>query len=237
LEGDVPLSLLGTLQGTLVNTFAIIIGAVVGVIMGGIIPKRINDISMQGIGLVVLLIGLQMALQSRHVLILIFSLVIGGIVGELLRLEEKLLELGKRIERSVGGGQSRIARAFVYSTLLYCVGAMGITGSLESGLMWRHQILYAKSAIDGVSAIIFASTMGVGVAFSALPVLFYQGSIVLLARWASFFLSETIIIELSAVGGLLIVGIGLNLLQIKNLKIGNLLPALLFNALLVYLLV
>ncbi|MGI6328202.1 MAG: DUF554 domain-containing protein [Dethiobacteria bacterium] len=232
------MSLLGTLQGTLVNTFAIIIGAVVGVIMGRIIPKRINDISHAGDWAgSVLLIGLQMALQSRQVLLLIFSLVIGGIVGELLRLEEKLLDLGKKIGHRVGGGQSRVARAFVYSALLYCVGAMGITGSLESGLMGQHQILYAKSAIDGISAIIFASTMGVGVAFSALPVLFYQGSIVLLARWASFFLSETIIIELSAVGGLLIVGIGLNLLQIKNLKIGNLLPALLFNALLVYLLV
>lgn len=229
------MSLLGTLQGTLVNTFAIAVGAIVGVTMGRLIPKRFNDIAAQGIGLAVLLIGLQMALQSQQVLLLIFSLVIGGIFGELLRLEEKLLDLGKRIERSVGGGRSRIAQAFVYSTLIYCVGAMGITGSLESGLMGQHQILYAKSALDGISAIIFASTMGVGVAFSALPVLFYQGSIVLLARWVSLFFSETIIIELSAVGGLLIVGIGLNLLQIKSLKIGNLLPALLFNALLVYL--
>lgn len=229
------LSLLGTLQGTLVNAFAIIMGAIVGVITGRLIPKRINDIAMQGIGLSVLLIGLQMALQSRQVLLLTFSLVTGGIVGELLRLEEKLLDLGKRIERSLGGGQSRIARAFVYSTLLYCLGAMGITGSLESGLMGRHQILYAKSVIDGILAIIFASTMGVGVAFSALPVLFYQGSIALLASWASLILSDTVIIELSAVGGLLIVGIGLNLLQIKTLKIGNLLPALLFNAILVYL--
>lgn len=229
------MSLLGTLQGTLVNTFAIATGAIVGVMMGRLIPKRFNDITMQGIGLAVLLIGLQMALQSQQVLLLIFSLVIGGIVGELLRLEEKLLSLGKKIERSVGGGQSIIAQAFVYSTIFYCVGAMAVTGSLESGLMGRHQILYAKSALDGISAVIFASTMGVGVAFSALPVLFYQGSIVLLARWASLFLNETIIIEISAVGGLLIVGIGLNLLQIKFLKIGNLLPALLFNALLVYL--
>jgi uncharacterized membrane protein YqgA involved in biofilm formation len=229
------LSLLGTLQGTLINAFAIAVGAIVGVTVGRLIPKRFNDIAAQGIGLAVLLIGLQMALKSQQVLLLIFSLVIGGIFGEMLRLEEKLLDLGKRIECSVGGGRSKIAQAFVYSTLIYCVGAMGITGSLESGLLGQHQILYAKSALDGISAIIFASTMGIGVAFSALPVFLYQGFIVLLARWASLILSEPVIIELSAVGGLLIVGIGLNLLQIKSLKIANLLPALLFNALFVYL--
>ena len=231
------MTLLGTLQGTLVNTLAIITGALAGVILGRLIPERFNEIAMQGIGLAVLLIGLQMALQSQQVLLLIFSLVLGGILGELLRIEERLLSLGKKIERSVGGGQSKIARAFVYTTLLYCVGAMAITGSLESGLMGRHQILYAKSALDGIASVVFGSTMGIGVAFSALPVLVYQGSIVLLARWASLFLNDTIIVELSAVGGLLIVGIGLNLLQIKSLKIGNLLPALLINAFLVYLVV
>ncbi len=231
------MSLLGTLQGTLVNAGAIIAGGMIGAILGRLVPKRFNEIAMQGIGLAVLLIGLQMAMQSQQVLLLIFSLVLGGIFGELLRLEERLLQVGKSIERLVGGGQSRIARAFVYTTLIYCVGAMAITGSLESGLLGRHQILYAKSALDGISAVIFASTMGVGVAFSALPVLFYQGTIVLMARWASLFLSDTIIVEVSAVGGLLIVGIGLNLLQIKTLKIGNMLPALLFNAILVYFLV
>ncbi len=231
------MTLLGTLQGTLVNALAIITGALAGVILGRLIPERFNEIAMQGIGLAVLLIGLQMALQSQQVLLLIFSLVLGGIIGELLRIEERLLSLGIMIERSLGGGQSKIARAFVYTTLLYCVGAMAITGSLESGLMGRHQILYAKSALDGIASIVFGSTMGIGVAFSALPVLVYQGSIVLLARWASLFLSDTIIVELSAVGGLLIVGIGLNLLQIKSLKIGNLLPALLINAVLVYLVV
>ena len=231
------MTILGTLQGTLVNALAIITGTLAGVILGRLIPERFNEIAMQGIGLAVLLIGLQMALQSQQVLLLIFSLVLGGIIGELLRIEERLLSLGIMIERSLGGGQSKIARAFVYTTLLYCVGAMAITGSLESGLMGRHQILYAKSALDGIASIVFGSTMGIGVAFSALPVLVYQGSIVLLARWASLFLSDTIIVELSAVGGLLIVGIGLNLLQIKSLKIGNLLPALLINAVLVYLVV
>jgi uncharacterized protein len=231
------LPLLETLQGTVVNGIAIIAGALLGVLLGRLIPERLSEITMQGIGLAVLLIGLQMALQSEQVLILIFSLILGGISGELLNLEEKLLAVGRRLEKLVGGKQSHLARAFVYATLIYAVGAMAITGALESGLLGRHQILYAKSALDGISAVVFASTMGIGVAFSALPVMLYQGGIALLARWISLFLTEAVIVELSAVGGLLIVAISLNLLQLKTLKVGNLLPALLFNALLVYWLV
>lgn len=229
--------LLETLYGTVINGIAIIAGALLGVLLGRLIPDRLSEITMQGLGLAVLLIGLQMALQSEQVLILIFSLTLGGISGELLNLEEKFLAVGRRLEKLVGGKQSHLARAFVYATLIYAVGAMSITGSLESGLLGRHQILYAKSALDGISAVVFASTMGIGVAFSALPVMLYQGSIALLARWVSLFLTEAVIVELSAVGGLLIVAISLNLLQLKTLKVGNLLPALFFNALLVYWLV
>lgn len=229
--------LLETLYGTVINGIAIIAGALLGVLLGRLIPDRLSEITMQGLGLAVLLIGLQMALQSEQVLILIFSLTLGGISGELLNLEEKFLAVGRRLEKLVGGKQSHLARAFVYATLIYAVGAMSITGALESGLLGRHQILYAKSALDGISAVVFASTMGIGVAFSALPVMLYQGSIALLARWVSLFLTEAVIVELSAVGGLLIVAISLNLLQLKTLKVGNLLPALFFNALLVYWLV
>lgn len=229
--------LLETLQGTVVNGVAIIAGALLGVLLGRLIPERLSEITIQGLGLAVLLIGLQMALQSEQVLILIFSLILGGISGELLNLEDKLLAVGRRLEKLVGGKQPHLARAFVYATLIYAVGAMAITGALESGLLGRHQILYAKSALDGISAVIFASTMGIGVAFSALPVILYQGGIALLARWVSLFLTDVVIVELSAVGGLLIVAISLNLLQLKTLKVGNLLPALLFNALLVYWLV
>lgn len=225
----------GVMQGTMVNGLAIIAGALAGAALGRAIPKRISDIVMQGIGLAVLVIGLQMALQSQEILILIFSLILGGITGEVFKLEEKLLAAGRRLEKFVGEDQSRTARAFVYATLIYGVGAMAITGSLESGLLGEHQILYAKAMLDGVTAVVFASTMGIGVAFSALPVVLYQGAIVIFARWVSAFLTDAVIMELSAVGGLLILAIGLNLLHIKSLKIGNLLPALLFNAALVYL--
>lgn len=226
--------LLEQLQGTIVNGAAIVIGALIGVLLGRVVPERIHVISMQGIGLAVLLIGLQMAVQSEHLLLVIFSLVLGGIAGELIGLEEKLLALGEKLEKAVGKKQPQLARAFMNATLIYAVGAMSVTGALESGLLGRHQILYAKSALDGISAVVFASTMGIGVAFSAFPVMFYQGAIALLARWASVFLTEAVIVEFSAVGGLLIVAIGLNILQVKTLKVGNLLPALLCNALLVY---
>ncbi|MEW5783916.1 MAG: DUF554 domain-containing protein [Bacillota bacterium] len=222
------------LQGTIVNGAAIIAGALVGVALGKIIPKRLSEITMQGIGLAVLLIGLQMALQSQQVLLLIFSLVLGGITGELLKLEERLLTVGGWLERNVGRNQSSIARSFVYATMIYVVGAMAITGALESGLLGSHQILYAKAALDGVSAVVFASTMGVGVAFAALPVVLYQGAIALMARWTSVILTEAVIIEISAVGGILIVAISLSLLQLKTIKVGNLLPAFLFSAALVY---
>jgi uncharacterized protein len=226
------LTFLETLQGTIINGIAIVAGALLGVFMGRLIPKRLNDITIQGLGLAVLLIGMQMALKSEQILLVIISLVLGGITGELLDLEERLLAVGRFLEKLVGGKQSELARAFIYAMLVYTVGAMGVTGALESGLLGQHQILYAKSAIDGISSVIFASTMGIGVAFSALPVMLYQGSIALLALWASSFLTEAVIVEFSAVGGLLIIAIGLNLLQIKTLKVGNLLPALLINALL-----
>jgi len=225
---------LDILQGTLVNGAAIVLGALAGVMIGKLIPERFNEITMQGLGLAVLLIGLQMALQSQQVLLLIFSLVLGGITGELLKLEERLLTVGGWLERNVGRNQSSIARSFVYATMIYVVGAMAITGALESGLLGSHQILYAKAALDGVSAVVFASTMGVGVASAALPVVLYQGAIALMARWTSVILTEAVIIEISAVGGILIVAISLSLLQLKTIKVGNLLPAFLFSAALVY---
>jgi len=144
------LPLLEQLQGTIVNGAAIVIGALIGVLLGRVVPERIHVISMQGIGLAVLLIGLQMAVQSEHLLLVIFSLVLGGIAGELIGLEEKLLALGEKLEKAVGKKQPQLARAFMNATLIYAVGAMSVTGALESGLLGRHQILYAKSALDAV---------------------------------------------------------------------------------------
>lgn len=225
------IKILATLQGTLVNGTAIACGALLGVLIGRLVPERCHEIAMQGIGLVVILIGLRMALQCEQLLLLILSLILGGISGELARLEERLLSAGYWLEKRIGSSRSSMAGAFVNATLIYAVGAMAITGALESGLSGEHQILYAKSILDGVSAVIFASSMGVGVAFAALPVVLYQGSIALLAKLAASVLTIPVINELSATGGILIMAIGFNLLRIKEIRVGNLLPAFLFTLL------
>ena len=232
-EGEINLSLLQSLQGTIVNGVAIVAGALAGLLLGRLIPERLNQITVQGIGLAVLLIGLQMAIKSEQVLLMIFSLVLGGITGELLQIEERLTQAGRWLESKMGHSRSNVSRAFVNATLVFVVGAMAITGSLESGLLGNHQVLYAKAALDGVTALVFASTLGMGVLFSALPVVLYQGAIVILARWVAVLMTETVITELSATGGLLIVAIALGMLQVKTLKVGNLLPALLYSVILV----
>lgn len=214
--------------GTLVNTFAIVLGGFLGLLFGGVLTDKIKTTVIQGIGLAVLLIGLSMALQTKNPLVIIASLVIGGIIGESVDIELRLHQFGQWLEKKVpnGGESGRFTKAFVTASLIYCVGAMAIMGSLESGLNGNHTILYAKSMLDGISAIVFASSMGAGVIVSAVPVLLYQGGITLSAGLIQGVLSGAVIAEMSATGGLLILGIGLNILQIAEIKVGNLLPGI-----------
>lgn len=218
--------------GTIVNAGAVIIGGMLGVIIGQKVSRGMGDTLMKGISLAVILIGLQMALTTQNILIVIGSLVAGGTIGELLEFEGRLEQLGKRLEEMMKEKKGNVARAFVTSSLIYCVGAMAIVGSLESGLHQNYQILYAKSILDGISAIVFASTMGLGVVFSAGSIFIYQGGITLLAGWLQGALTQPVITEMSATGGLLIMGIGFNMLNISVIKVGNLLPAILVAALL-----
>lgn len=213
--------------GTFVNVAAIIAGSLMGIFLKKGIPERVKNTVVQGIGLSILLIGLQMGLQTKNVLVVIFSLVMGGLLGELIDIEGFLSRLGKRFELlfRAGGG---FTRAFVSASLIYCVGAMAILGSIEDGLNGNPRILFAKSLLDGTTAIIFSSSMGIGVIFSAVPVFLYQGSITLLAPYLKEFLSASAIAEITAVGGLLILAIGLNILGVKEIKVGNLLPAIFF---------
>jgi len=146
----------------------------------------------------------------------------------LLNVEGGLARLGKWLEEKVGGETGEVGKAFVTTSLIYCVGAMAIMGSIEEGLNNNHQILFAKAALDGISAVVFASTMGIGVVFSLFPVLIYQGSITLLAAFVKGFLSPAAVAEMTATGGLLIVGIAFNMLGIKDIKVGNLLPAIFY---------
>lgn len=222
--------------GTFVNAAAIILGTITGLVFKKGIPERVRRTILQGIGLAVILIGLQMSLQTRQVLVVVISLVLGGLTGELLNIEGGLKRLGQRLESKVGSAQGDTGKAFVTTSLIYCVGAMAIMGSIEDGLYNNPGILLTKAALDGISAIVFASTMGPGVAFSAFPVLVYQGSITLLAAHVKGFLSAAAVAEMSATGGLLIVGIGLNILNIVEIKVGNLLPAIFYAIPLAFLL-
>ena len=193
---------------------------------------------MQGIGIVVCVLGVSMGLKTENMLIPIFSLVLGGILGELFHVSDKLERLGIWIEGIVGkGGKGNIATGFVTATLVYCVGAMGILGAMDSGLRLNHDILYTKSILDGFTAVIFTSTLGIGVAFSAIPVFLYQGLIALASTFISSVISQdmltAIIQEVTAVGGILIIGIGINILELKKINVANLLPAILFAVMLV----
>ncbi|ANE46980.1 membrane protein [Paenibacillus swuensis] len=223
------------LWGTAVNAAAIIAGGLLGLLL----PKLkdgIKETVMQGLGLSVVVLGFSMALKSDNFLVVIACLVAGGIAGELLRIDKGLQWLGTQLERLVGnGGSGKVATGFVTTTLIYCIGAMAVLGSLQSGMEQEHSILYTKSMLDGFSAVIFASTLGVGVLFSAIPVFIYQGIIALAATWIALAFGDVMlnemITQITAVGGILIIGIGLNVLEIKKVNVANLLPAIVMAAL------
>ncbi|MDT3698022.1 MAG: DUF554 domain-containing protein [Thermincola sp.] len=220
------------MTGTLINAAAIIVGASIGFLLKKGIPERFKITVIQGLSLAVIVIGLQMALKTNNILIMIFSLVLGGLTGELLNIEGRLEAFGSKIETLLGNQGGSFTKAFVTPSLVYCVGAMAIVGSIQEGISGDPGILLLKSVLDGVSAIIFASTLGLGVAFSALPVLIYQGSISLLAQYLQDVLTPSVITEMTTTGGVLIMAIGLRILEIKDIKVGNLLPAIGYSLLL-----
>lgn len=213
-------------MGTIVNSVAIIVGGLAGVLLSKEIPDSFKTTIMQGLGLSVFIIGLTGALKSQNVLLVISSIVLGSIIGEAFAIEDKLQKVGDWLEGNVSKGtEGSMAKGFVTASLIYCVGAMAIVGALESGLTGNHETLYAKSLIDGITAVIFASTLGIGVVFSSIAVFVYQGIITITAAFIKPFLIEEVIREMSAIGGLLIMGIAINLLEIKKISVGNMLPA------------
>lgn len=212
------------LAGTVVNLLAIGGGALLGRAAGSLLSERVHRTIMAGLGLSVLLIGLQLGLRCQQPLIAIASLIIGGLIGEGINVERRLEAFGIFLERFSGG--NGVARGFVSASLLFCVGAMAIMGSIQDGSGAPPTILYAKSALDGIAAVALASTLGIGVLYSALPVLLYQGGITLVAGSAAAILTAPVMTEMNAVGGLLIVAISLDLLGIKRFAVGNLLPSI-----------
>lgn len=226
--------------GTIINVAAILIGATLGFIIKGGLSKRFEDTVTSAIGLCTMFIGISGAvagmlkvsgtgLETRDTMVMIISLIGGALIGEWIDVEKRLETVGEWCKSKIpsqNGGSSTFVEAFVTSSLIFCVGAMAIVGSLEDGLNHNYSILFAKAVMDGVMSIIFAASLGIGVYFSALPIAVYQGFITLLAGFIRPYLSEVVIGRMSFVGSILIFALGINLLFGKRIKIGNLLPAM-----------
>jgi uncharacterized protein len=225
------------LLGTVVNGLLIIVGTFLGKLLYRI-PEHIKATVMHGIGLSVIVLGLQMGLKSDQFLIVIISLVLGAVIGELLALEEKLNQFGNWLERKIGSnGQGSISQGFVTATLIFVVGAMAIIGALDSGIRGDHDVLYMKAILDGFTALILTTTLGIGVLFSAFPVMIYEGTIALFAtqidRFVPQALMDSFILEMTATGGVMIFAIGLNLTGLTKIRVANLLPGIVVVGLIV----
>jgi len=218
--------------GNYVNTLAIIIGSLLGLFLRKGLKDKYKTIVMQALGLSVLFIGATTAINGlldpdSEAILFIISLIIGGFIGEITGLEKGLENIGLFLQRKVGSAEHNIARGFVTASLIFCVGTMAIIGSLESGLRGNYDMLFAKAVLDGITAMILASTLGIGVIFSAAAVFIYQGSIVLFAGFLEPLLTIQVIREISIIGGILIFSIGLNMMEIIKINTLNLLPAIL----------
>ena len=221
--------------GTIINCIAIIVGSIFGLFLKGHFPKRMSTILFQGIGLATLVLGIQMAIQANDILLIILSLVIGGILGETIDIEKRLDNAGKKIKslfKQIKGNEY-LTEGFVTTSLLYCIGSMAVMGAIEEGISGSPNILMAKSVLDGISSIIFSASLGIGVLFSAIPVFLYQGTITQIAFLIKNWITTDIVNEMTAVGGILIIGLSLGILEVKKIKTANMLPSLLIITILI----
>lgn len=213
--------------GVLVNTVLVVVGSVIGLLFRKGMPPYITRTVMIGLGLFTCIFGIKMGLEMRQPLIVVLSIVLGGLLGEFARIEERVEGIGTRLKHFVKTqDDASFTRGYVFASLLFCVGPMTILGSLQAGLQNQPELLFVKSLMDGVSAVVLSATLGIGVAFSALTVLFFQGALVLLAGQVQFLTGPVYFDNLTGVGGILIFGIGIKLLNLADIKVGNFLPAL-----------
>ena len=213
-----------------INVALIIAGSLLGLLLKNRFSQRTGQAVMKCLGLCVLGIGLSSLLSTQDTLCVILCMVAGTLLGEWIDIEKRMDRVGELLRQKLmpSGGNNRFVEGFVSATILYCVGAMAINGSLQAGLEGNYAILISKSVIDGVSAITFSAAMGIGVAFSALPILIYEGGMTLLAGSIGPYLGQEVVLEMGAVGGALIVGIALNMLELgkERIRVGNMLPAI-----------
>lgn len=222
------------MTGTIINSIAILVGSTIGVLLNARLPERFIKIVFQGIGLFTLFIGVYMAMETNNLFYMVISIVLGGIIGEGLNIEKYINKFGDKFKNKLKSNNSRFSEGFITAFLLFCMGSVTILGAIEEGLGGKPNLLLAKSVLDGVSSIALSAALGYGVAFSIVPLILYQGGLTLLAAHFGNYFSETIITELTAVGGLMLIGLGITILDIKQLKILNLIPSLIIIVLLVY---
>jgi uncharacterized protein len=224
------------MTGTLVNALAVVVGSIVGLLIHSRFPPRITRIAFQGIGLFTLFIGMQMALKTQDLLIMIFSILIGAVAGELLGLEKGITRMSDWLKSKVHSRNEKFTEGLVTAFLLFCMGSMTILGAIEEGMSGKPDLLLAKSVLDGFSSIALSASLGAGVLFAVVPLLIYQGGLTLLAGQLGTVLSPPVVNEITATGGLLLIGLGINILEIRKIQVLNMIPALLVAGVLAWLL-
>lgn len=218
--------------GTVVNALAAVVGGLLGALLKKGIPEKVEKLVQTGLALCVFYIGVKGSLSGTNTLLCVLAMVIGAVIGALLDIDRQFNRLGEWTQAKLtknASGESTIAEGMVTASLMFCVGSMAVVGSLQSGLTGDHSTIYTKSLLDFVSAIIFGTTLGWGVSLSAIIVFVYQGAIVLLAKWVAPLLESyhgDVVAEMTCVGSLLIVALGLNMLGLTKIKVANLLPAM-----------
>ena len=213
--------------GSIVNALSVIIGSIIGIYFGSFLSEKIRKAVFQIIGLFTLALGMQMSLKTNQFLILLVSLIIGTIIGESLSIEKGIESLSNKLKIKLQSENKLFSEGLITAFLLYCVGSMTFVGSIEEGIHQDRTLMYTKSLMDGITSILLASSFGTGVLFSAIPLLIFQSALTLGAHYFESYLHPELITEISAVGGVIIIGIGLNILEITKIKVSNMLPALL----------
>ncbi|MBC8382559.1 MAG: DUF554 domain-containing protein [Candidatus Cloacimonetes bacterium] len=216
------------MTGTLINVGAVIAGSIIGIILRKQLPQKLTTIAFQAIGLFTIFLGITMALKTEHYLILIFSLILGSVVGELLDIDAWLTRMSDSLKKKWHLKNDKFSEGLVTAFLLFCMGSMTILGAIEEGLGGNPNLLLTKSLLDGFASIALAAALGIGVMLSVIPLLIYQGGLTLFAKLFEQSVTLPIITELTAVGGIILIGLGITILEIKKLKVINMLPSLVF---------
>lgn len=218
------------MTGTLINVGTVVAGTLAGLALKERMPEKISRTVVQGIGIFTVFIGISMALETRSVLVVLVSLTLGGVLGSVLDIERWLERTAARLEARFARNGLGVARGFIAASLLFCVGPMAVLGSLEDGLSGNYRILVTKAMMDGFCSVAFGATLGIGVALSAVTILVYQGGLTIGAAAVRGLLTDAAVREMTATGGLLVMGIGIDMLELRKIHVGNMLPAIVIAA-------